>query len=332
MYLLVVTSPPIMVGLADYLRDNIYKVDLNSSRSRAFDQENQNIRSLATKARSLEGTRSAPADWSGIRNLRRQLTSKFPDHAELSRTLRFQREFLEENGKPCPGQTLCGQGHSFAYNSKLLYHVVSDNVTSAIINDDTRLGIFSVWVEAIIPMIVVPVASIAGALILTLFIRSLAQIVSNLLSRLLNRTTLAEIKREIYGNDTDGEVAVGASPHPAWLPVGAPQLPPEVADPITQRANEVSSASLAKFRNAIGEIVLAQGRPHDGGIVANYLTWKELVHTCYFELPQFRKLLARAVADSEGFAATAAFTRDPDYARAGAWLAAVRATNARAGT
>ena len=134
------------------------------------------------------------------------------------------------------------------------------------------------------------------------------------------RTTSAEIKREIYGNDADGEVAVGADLRPAWMEKGGRYLQAPLADLITDAANRVTAASLAKFRNAINRIALTEGRPRDAGNVSNYSTWKELIHTTYFELPEFRKLIPQAIAQAEGFVPTKAFLDDPDYRITSVWL------------
>ena len=47
--------------------------------------------------------------------------------------------------------------------------------------------------------------------------QALASIVSRVVSDLLNRITNAEVKRAAFGNDTEGEVALGATDRPVWL-------------------------------------------------------------------------------------------------------------------
>lgn len=326
-YLAAVSTPPLMVGLANFLRDAVYEVGKEPQRLQAFDRDRKAVRQAAAELRKASANTAPGAsnvDWSPVRKLREDLKTKYADYDSLSRALRFQHEFLEENGKPCASNTLCGEGRRFAYNTKLVYHVFTDEAVSALVNDDTRLGIWSALVYAIIPMAIVPLVSIAIALLLTVAIKWLAGWISWLLSKALNRVTMAEIKRSIYGNDTDGEIAIGAGPHPSWLEVTGKQLPPDVADPILRCANTATQVSLAKFRNAISDIVLADGHPKDSSIVSDYLSWKELVHSCYFEQPELRKLVARTIADGDGFEPSVRFADDPDYARTGRWLASVR--------
>ena len=97
-------------------------------------------------------------------------------------------------------------------------------------------------------------------------------------------------------------------------------LPPELGDKITDYSNQASFKSLAKFRNAISTLAFAQDDEARGDQHA-YLSWRELIHTSYFEVPEFRKLLAYAIGEADGFAMCEAFGADPDFERAKKWYA-----------
>ena len=321
-YLTLVLSPPLMVGITNFLRDHVYQVDKNVARETAYVREREKVNGVLRERKATRGLQADNLpDIETLRRQRQELEARYPDHKAISRALRFKREFLTGNGKPCAGNTLCGGGHSFAENTGLLFHIATDDLASAIVGTNMQLGQFgTVAVRAAIPLLLVPMAFILIALLFMLAIRLVAHVVSLLLSRLLNRVTLAEIKREIYGNDTDGEIAVGAGPAPAWIATGAPYLQAPLADRITDAANTVTASSLVKFRNAISILALTEGRPRDASIVSSYLTWKELIHTTYFELPEFRKLVAQAVVTSEGFAPSQAFAADPDFQTTATWL------------
>ena len=326
-YLIVISSPTIMVGIANFLKTRVYQVEKYTAVEQQFDALRKGYRQEADVARKQAAgapvSRSTP-EWTDIRRQREALKARFPDYVAIERALRFKREFLVEGGKPCARGELCGEGRSFAFNSRLLYHIVTDDLTSSLINDGTKFGIWSEAIRAAVPMLLVPATFILIALAMMLVIGAIARAASALLARILNRLTLAEIKREIFGNDTTGEIAVGAEPRPAWLPAGVPFLPDDLANPITDYANRATAASLAKFRNALSTLALTDGRPRDAGIVSSYLTWKELIHTTYFELPQFRKTFAKALAEADGFQPTRAFASDPDFPRAAEWLAGLR--------
>ncbi|MGE3231283.1 MAG: hypothetical protein AB7J30_17765, partial [Hyphomicrobium sp.] len=57
------------------------------------------------------------------------------------------------------------------------------------------------------------------------------------------------------------------------------------------------------------------------GLITNYLSWKELVHTCYFDVPAFRAMVALAISQAEGFAPTELFRRDQSYPLIAQWVA-----------
>ena len=56
------------------------------------------------------------------------------------------------------------------------------------------------------------------------------------------------------------------------------------------------------------------------GSALNYLSWQELIHTSYFAVPAFQKLVARAIVSGDGFKPTSAFQADPQYDVIGEWL------------
>jgi hypothetical protein len=324
-YVLALTSSSTMVGFADLLKERVYHVSELEPRMAAYDAERQKVRNRFRDA-AREQRRAEPnaPDWSSIRKLRRDLTDRFPDHVAIERAIRFKRHFLmQQDGKPCPGGRLCGEGQNLSLNSSLAFHIITDDVTSSVFNDDTKFGNWAVALRVAIPMIVVPLASIAVALILMWLIGLIAKTLSAVAATVLNRVTMAEIKRTIYGNDTIGEIAVSGGSRPAWMPVSPPYLPAAVASRITDHANAATSASLSKFRNALSTIAMSDS-VGDSSLVSNYLTWTELIHTAYFELPEFRHLFARAVADATGFRPSAAFLGHPDYGRTAEWLAAVQ--------
>ena len=99
-----------------------------------------------------------------------------------------------------------------------------------------------------------------------------------------------------------------------------PFLPNEVGDRISDYSNNISFQSLAKFRNAINTLAFSVNEEGGAGLLTTYLTWQELIHTSYFEVPEFRKLLAYAIATTEGFAPGDTFKSDPDFDRAARWL------------
>ena len=325
-YVTLLFWPSMMVRIADVLKTQVYQVEKYADVEKSFNTERSVYRGAAKAIRpsNLPPEVQAPGiDRTDVLKMREALKQRYPNYVAIERALRFKREFFESKGTPCDGGKLCAGGRDITINSQLLFHVVTDDLTSALVNDDTRFGNYAAAVRAAIPMVLVPLAFVALALLAMVIIGWFARVTSALLARLLNRTTLSEIKREIYGNDTGTEVAFGVEPRPGWMDTRRSYLPPGIADKLTDHANHAAASSLAKFRNAISEIAMSAGKPPSGGIVSSYLTWKELIHSTYFDYPEFQSLVACAVSKADGFQPTPAFRGDPSYAEAEGWLVAI---------
>lgn len=338
-YLFAVTSPTIMVGIAEFLKTQVYDVQAYAQTERAADPQWDELRALRRKLRNarqlaeksgLEPTvaenarETAKSINTQIRAKRQQLRERYPDLPEMIRAQRFKQRFLERDGKPCDGGTLCGGGRDYRINSALLFHLVTDELSSAFVDVDTRWGPFGGFLRLLLPVVLVPVAFALLALGVLMVIRFVAVYFSSFLSRQLNGLTHHQLTRTALGNDTVGEIALGADVRPAWAPVVYPFLPGEVGDRITAYSNEISFQSLAKFRNAISTLAFAESEESRSGVLTTYLTWRELVHTSYFEVPEFRGLLAYAIGQADGFTAQTGFRTDPDFERAAAWHQAMR--------
>ena len=143
--------------------------------------------------------------------------------------------------------------------------------------------------------------------------------ISFLLSKFLNRLTENQLIRIGYGSDTHGEHAVNAEVSPAWLGYQHPNLPFELEQEISDSANEATMESLQKFRTGLSFLSFAKEDVAPSDLATSYLTWRELVHTTYFHIPKFRKLLAYGIAVQGGFSPTEEFLSDPDYQTVKAW-------------
>ena len=331
-YLFIVTSPKAMVAIAEVLKTRVYDVGEYPQAEAAAAAARQQMRGIRQKLRAtretaekstLDPTRAEAArqEVSALRKqlaeLRNNLLEAHPEIPEMQRAQRFKRRFFEENGKPC--ETLCGGGRDFGLNSALLFHIVTDELASAFVDEDTRWGSYGGLLRLSLPIILVPLIFALIALAVLVLIQYLAGIMSGVLSGALDRLTHKEITQSALGNDTIGETALGAEPHPDWITNTYPFLPLEVAGKISDYSNEISFSSLAKFRNAISTLAFSVDEEGNEGILATYLTWRELIHTAYFEVAEFRKLLAYAIGEADAFAPTETFRTDPDFERAKMW-------------
>jgi hypothetical protein len=330
-YLAVLLSPPAIVGLSNWIYTHVYEVNLTpevEADMKALRDDLSAIRRsrMADKDTTGAADESSPRSelWRQFREKRRALQDKYPNFSEIERAMRFRQRFLEKDGKPCEGGIICGAGHDLTYNSGLLLHLVTDELSWALGGDDTpgRRRQNSLWSLAI-SMVVTPIIFGVLALILMATIHALATVVSRVTSRFLNGVTNAEVKRAGFGNDTEGEIVTGAADRPSWLDRSQPRLSAPIADLVTDYSNIAASQSIAKFRQAIGRIQFATPPHTTDTAISTYFTWKELVHASYFDVPEFRKLVAQAVSRADGFTPSEKFLADPDYERTAQWLAAI---------
>jgi hypothetical protein len=177
--------------------------------------------------------------------------------------------------------------------------------------------------QLLIPAVLVPIIFGAFSLLLMLIIHSVAKVISGSISVLLNNITNAEVKRAAFGNDTEGEIAIGAIDRPSWIERSPPRLPAGIADLVTAYSNGAANQSLAKFRRAIGQLASAEPKHTADTAITTYFTWKELVHGSYFDVPPFCKLVAQSISRAEGFGPSRNFRADPDYRLTAQWLAEI---------
>ena len=142
--------------------------------------------------------------------------------------------------------------------------------------------------------------------------------ISAALASLLNSIAWSQIRSSAYGGDVLGETATGA--RTASMLAAAPSpLPSELTDEITRASDLAAAAAIRKLRGALTALAFASEQRAQTDVVSEYLTWDELVHTTYFKVPRFRKLICYAIAHSEGFKPSAALMADPDFPVLAAW-------------
>jgi hypothetical protein len=324
-YLLLLTTPSLMVGIGDWLITNVYDSRQNADAERDLRAVREELLEMRRKQRLANP--SEPEDrsalWQKYREMRKELEAKHPDLRNAERALRFRQRFFETDGKACEGGKICGGGRDLRINSGLLLHLVTDELSAAIGTEDAETRYRRGIERLLIPAVLVPVIFGLLSLLLMLVIHLAAKVVSRAIGALLNNITNAEVKRAAFGNDTEGEIAIGALDRPSWVERSPPRLPSGIADLVTAYSNGVANQSLAKFRRAIGQLASAEPKHTADTAITTYFTWKELVHGSYFDVPSFRKLIAQSISRIDGFAPSRAFRADPDYRATAQWLAEI---------
>jgi hypothetical protein len=153
---------------------------------------------------------------------------------------------------------------------------------------------------------------------------------SKWLSTRLDSSALKQLRRSSLGVDTTGEGVLGCQVHPVWSADGCRPLPQNLSSELTATSDRDAAQLLSKFRQAIGRLPSQQGRMVGFDPLLGCLTWNELIHTSYFVVPRFRKLVCYAIAHAPGFRPSDAFKRDPDYALMERWLEEIRPKPAKA--
>ena len=156
--------------------------------------------------------------------------------------------------------------------------------------------------------------------------------VSYLLSRALNRTTWAQVRSAVYGSDAQGEFALSSGKAPFWMSADPTQMPDELATELSQFSNEYAARSIPHLRTSLKRLVLADGGTAQPDIIAQYLTWNELIHTSYFRLPRFRKFVSYMIANEDGFRPRPELAADTDLGTLQRWQHALTSQTGEAPT
>lgn len=178
-------------------------------------------------------------------------------------------------------------------------------------------AIFVSLVGLLLMLIVVYVASI--------FLSRSTLLIGRGVSSWLNNSTWAQIRARAWGSDQRGWVISSVAPTPS-LKLGSDVrvLPAPLQDELSAIADEASARALSKLRRAVGAVGIENSNIGHSEILSNYLNWDELIHTTYFKVPRFRKLVCYAIAHFPGFRPSEKLKADPDYEKLGQWLAKIK--------
>jgi hypothetical protein len=146
-----------------------------------------------------------------------------------------------------------------------------------------------------------------------LLVHWVARPTSIALSYGLNRMTWSQLRASSLGSDIDGESGRYARANPIWLDAQCPALPRTLATEISTFSDAAAGNSIAKFRAALSDLGFYRLEQDGKDALNAFLTGDELIHTTYFKIPRFRKLLAYAISQSPGFRPSQKLRDDPDF-------------------
>ncbi len=159
----------------------------------------------------------------------------------------------------------------------------------------------------------------AAALMIYIPFKYLSELISRFISSVLNGETQKQINKSALGSDTVGESALYANEYPFWMRTTQSSLPEELSDEISAVSDAAVAESASKIRDVLNTITFSEKHEDAADLMSDYLTWKELIHTTYFHVPRFRKLIAYAISQADGFSTSDKFRADPDFELVKAW-------------
>ena len=143
---------------------------------------------------------------------------------------------------------------------------------------------------------------------------------SAFLSKILNKFINIQIKDLGYGSDSMGESVILSRSVPPWSNRTTKFLPQILSDSMIKYSDDASVTALRNLRSTMSELLVEQGIRNPDIVVKRLsFTGKELLHTSYFYVPLFRKLIAYAISQTDSFQSTEKLAYDPERDRISRW-------------
>jgi hypothetical protein len=132
-------------------------------------------------------------------------------------------------------------------------------------------------------------------------------------SWLFNRLTANQLRQTVFGNDTDGEnvVQVAAVPEGCQKDYGLVSRDIEAA--LTDFSDKNAVRTVAAARRILGISQETQGETDVVKLLAEQMSWRELIHTSYFDVDEFAKLIAYVLHKAGLAPLSERFKADPDF-------------------
>ena len=125
--------------------------------------------------------------------------------------------------------------------------------------------------------------------------RGFAHLIGIPLAKAIDHLVWDSVRQETWGNDRRGESVRGVSATPPLFTPRYVPLPEAVASKIAKYSERHAAETLSKARELLGMTATATNIGDIGRDLTHQLSWKELIHTSYFEIEEFVALLAAAL-------------------------------------
>ena len=120
----------------------------------------------------------------------------------------------------------------------------------------------------------------------------LARGIGGPLSKAIDNLVWSSVREQAWGADRRGEFVGQIGSHPPQFVERFVPLPDAIADKLSKNSEKSAILTLHKVRELLG-MVPNQKEPVDiRAQLSEHLSWRELIHTTYFDLPEFVSLTA----------------------------------------
>lgn len=137
----------------------------------------------------------------------------------------------------------------------------------------------------------------------TLIVASVVVYVFKLIGHVIGRPVAASVDRlvwssvreRVWGDDLPAEFVRGVSSHPPMFAPRYKPLPASIAAPVADLSNLSAGETLRKLRGNLGMSTTTSRGGDFLGSALSQLNWRELIHTAYFDIDEFVRLVAFAL-------------------------------------
>ena len=111
----------------------------------------------------------------------------------------------------------------------------------------------------------------------------------------VDRLVWASVREQVWGDDLPAEYVRGVSSHPPMFAPRYKPLPASIAAPVADLSNLSAGETLRKLRGNLGMSTTTSRSGDFLGSALMVLNWRELIHTAYFDIDEFVRLVAFAL-------------------------------------
>lgn len=141
-------------------------------------------------------------------------------------------------------------------------------------------------------LITLPMLYIAVTSVIVALLKIVAHAIGWPLSKVINGVVWSSIRQQAWGDDRAAESVGQIGAHPPGFAPKFLALPPAIADTLSKYSEKNAVLTLSKVREVLGMKPGAKPSADVRSQLAEQLNWAELIHTTYFDIPEFVDLAA----------------------------------------